>query len=140
MIFYPPISFACLTLKNVFMYPFYQGRTIRRLIIFISQHPVGLLRMTWEGLYVALSRVKYSDHIRLAIKRNDRSTMEYISNLEKNKYTRLFFLGYGPESEGDHGMERGWDRTRARKAAMFKTRTRQKRKKTSTANKRGRIN
>ena len=122
------------------MYPFYQGRTIRRLIIFISQHPVGLLRMTWEGLYVALSRVKYSDHIRLAIKRNDRSTMEYISNLEKNKYTRLFFLGYGPESEGDHGMERGWDRTRARKAAMFKTRTRQKRKKTSTANKRRRIN
>ena len=122
------------------MYPFYQGRTIRRLIIFISQHPVGLLRMTWEGLYVALSRVKYSDHIRLAIKRNDRSTMEYISNLEKNKYTRLFFLGYGPELEGDHGMERGWDRTRARKAAMFKTRTRQKRKKTSTANKRRRIN
>ena len=120
------------------MYPFYQGRTIRRLIIFISQHPVGLLRMTWEGLYVALSRVKYRDHIRLAIKRNDRSTMQYISNLEKDKYTRLFFLGYGPE--GDHGMERGWDRTRARKAAMFKTRTRQKRKKTSTANKRGRIN
>ena len=65
--------------------------------------------------------------------------MEYISNLEKNKYTRLFFLGYGPESEGDHGMERRWDRTRARKAAMFKT-TRQKRKKTSTANKRRRIN
>ena len=122
------------------MYVFIQGRTIRRLIIFISQHPVGLLRMTWEGLYVALSRVKYSDHIRLAIKRNDRSTMEYISNLEKNKYTRLFFLGYGPELEGDHGMERGWDRTRARKAAMIKTRTRQKRKKTSTANKRRRIN
>ena len=121
------------------MYPFYQGRTIRRLIIFISQHPVGLLKMTWEGLYVALSRVKYRDHIRLAIKRNDRSTMQYISNLEKDKYTRLFFLGYGPESEGDHGMERGWDRTRARKAAMFKT-TRQKRKKTSTANKRRRIN
>jgi len=68
------------------MYPFYQGRTIRRLIIFISQHPVGLLRMTWEGLYVALSRVKYRDHIRLAIKRNDRSTMQYISNLEKDKY------------------------------------------------------
>jgi len=48
-----------------------QGRTIRRLIIFVSQHPVPLLRMSWEGLYVALSRVKYRDHIRLAV---DRST------------------------------------------------------------------
>ena len=35
-----------------------QGRTIRRLIIFVAQHPVPLLRMSWEGLYVALSRVK----------------------------------------------------------------------------------
>ena len=128
------------------MFPFYQGRTIRRLIIFISQHPVGLLRMTWEGLYVALSRVKYRDHIRLAIKRNDRSTMQYISNLEKDKYTRLFFLGYGPE--GDHGIERGWDRTRARKAANFKTKvSKAKRKKKpvqkhsppSIANKRKRV-
>ena len=130
------------------MIPFYQGRTIRRLIIFISQHPVGLLRMTWEGLYVALSRVKYRDHIRLAIKRNDRCTMQYISNLEKDKYTRLFFLGYGPESEGDHGMERGWDRTRARNAANFKTKvSKAKRKKKpvqkhsppSIANKRKRV-
>ena len=121
------------------MYVFIQGRTIRRLIIFISQHPVGLLRMTWEGLYVALSRVKYSDHIRLAIKRNDRSTMRYISDLEKNKYTDWFFRGYGRADDVRDGVERSWNRSRARKAAMFKT-TRQKRKKTSTANKRRRIN
>ena len=94
--------------------------------------------MTWEGLYVALSRVKYSDHIRLAIKRNDRSTLRYISNLEKNKYTDWFFRGYGRADDVRDGVERSWNRSRARKAAMFKT-TRQKRKKTSTANKRRRI-
>lgn len=27
-----------------------QGRTIRRIIIFASQHPIPILRMSWEGL------------------------------------------------------------------------------------------
>ena len=114
------------------MYAFIQGRTIRRLIIFISQHPVGLLRMTWEGLYVALSRVKYRDHIRLAIKRNNRGTVEYISNLSKNKYTAWFFRGYGRAGDVRDGVERSWNRALARKAAMFKT-TMQKGKKTKTS-------
>jgi len=103
--------------------------------------------MTWEGLYVALSRVEYRDHIRLAIKRNDRSTMHYISKLSKNKYTEWFFRGYGPVVIG--GEERVWNRTEARKAAHFKTiasnakrkKTQQKQKSSSDkANKRKRIN
>ena len=64
--------------------------------------------------------------------------MEYISNLSKNKYTDWFFRGYGRVVDVD-GRERRWNRALARKAAMFKT-TRQKGKKTSTANKRSRIN
>ena len=34
-----------------------QGRTIKKVILSISEHPNQLVRMTWEGLYVALSRV-----------------------------------------------------------------------------------
>lgn len=84
--------------------------------MFISQHPVPLLRMTWEGLYVALSRVKYSDHIRLAIKNDDRSTLSYIENLSKNKYTDWFFRGFEHVSSM---KEMNWNRSKAREAAGF---------------------
>jgi len=95
------------------------------LIVFISQHPVPLLRMTWEGLYVALSRVKYSDHIRLAIKNDDRSSLSYIENLSRNKYTDWFFRGFEHVSST---KEMNWKRSKAREAAGF-----DKKKRTSTA-------
>jgi len=85
--------------------------------VFISQHPVPLLRMTWEGLYVALSRVKFSDHIRLAVKNNDRSTLRYVEQLAKNKYTDWFFRGFEYISTG---KEMNWNRSKARNAAGFK--------------------
>ena len=95
-----------------------QGRTIRRLIIFVSQHPIPLLRMSWEGLYVALSRVKYRDHIRLAIKRNDhgRHSLQYMENLRKNKYTASFFSGFKPIGAS---QVMTWNRKAAWKAAGF---------------------
>jgi len=66
-----------------------QGRTIRRIIIFLSKHPIPILKMTWEGLFVALSRVEMKDHIRLAIKNNIRHNLKYIADLTKNKYTDI---------------------------------------------------
>ena len=72
--------------------------------------------MTSEGLYVALSRVKFSDHIRLAVKNNDRSTLTYIEQLSKNKYTDWFFRGFEHISTG---KEMKWNRSKAREAAGF---------------------
>ena len=64
------------------------------MILSISEHPHHFIRMTWEGLYVALSRVKFRDDIRLLLKSGDRSTMNYIKGLKKNAYIKSFFKGY----------------------------------------------
>ena len=96
------------------------------MIIFVAQHPVPLLRMSWEGLYVALSRVKYRDHIRLAVDRStlegEKKALQYMEKLRKNKYTDWFFRGF--KSIGADGVETqsqvmGWTREAAWKAAGF---------------------
>lgn len=95
-----------------------KGRTIRRIIIFASQHPIPILRMSWEGLYVALSRVEQKDHIRLAIKADCRHTLKYTRNLKKNKYTDYFFSGFIRHTQ-DSQAPMVWDRKTALKAAKF---------------------
>ena len=72
----------------------YKGRTIQKVILSISEHPFHFTQLKWEGLYVALSRVRKKDDIRLLLRFNDRSTMNYIINLEKNKFIKCFFDGY----------------------------------------------
>ena len=73
-----------------------KGRTIRKVILSISEHPNHFIRMKWEGLYVALSRVRFRDDVRLLLKRGDRSTMDYIVHLNKNALIKNFFNGYLP--------------------------------------------
>ena len=82
----------------------------------ISEHPFRLIRMTWEGLYVALSRVKFRNDIRLLLRNGDRSTFEYIFGLKRNKEIQSFFDGYKPHPLGDHldtnhacSMQMKWD-------------------------------
>ena len=72
----------------------HKGRTIQKVILSISEHPFQFTRLRWEGLYVALSRVRKKDDIRLLLRFNDRSTMDYIINLEKNHFIKCFFDGY----------------------------------------------
>ena len=93
-----------------------KGRTIRKVILSISEHPFRLIRMTWEGLYVALSRVKFRNDIRLLLRNGDRSTIEYIFGLKRNKEIQSFFDGYMPHPLGDHldtnhacSMQMKWD-------------------------------
>ncbi|KAL7526878.1 hypothetical protein ACHAXR_001689 [Thalassiosira sp. AJA248-18] len=97
-----------------------QGRTIRRVVLSISEHPERFNRIKWEGLYVALSRVKLRDHIRLLLRGGDRSTMDYISQLKKNNYTHCFFQGYKAEN-GNSGQYQPmyWDPLQASDAAGF---------------------
>ena len=91
-----------------------QGRTIRRLILSISDHPTPKLRQKWEGLYVCLSRVELNEHMRLLLKRGDWGTATFVRALEKCKHTDCFFEGYRHHTN-QKGMT--WDRRLARAAA-----------------------
>ena len=71
--------------------------------------------MTWEHLYVALSRIRKKDDMRLLLRLGDRSSMKYISSLRKNKTIECFFKGY---SLSNHkGVK--WDPKMAASAAGF---------------------
>ena len=80
---------------------------IAHIILSLSEHPNSFTRISWEGLYVALSRVKFKGDVRLLLKGGDRSTMDYIENLAKNARVQTFFNGY----EGDMPMT--WSKQRA---------------------------
>ena len=72
--------------------------------------------MKWESLYVALSHVRRKDNVRLLLRMGDQSTIGYISELEKDKYTKWYFSGY-PETTEHQGAH--WDRALACRAAGF---------------------
>ena len=77
-----------------------KGRTIRKEIASLSEHPIPFLRFNWEQMYVILSRIQTRIDLRLLLKMNDRSTLSYISQLRKDKYTSDFFAGYlNPSSD-----------------------------------------
>ena len=71
-----------------------------KVILSLSEHPDHRIRMTWEHLYVALSRVRQKNDIRLLLRLGDRSTMKYITNLHKNKKIDSFFKGYLYDNQG----------------------------------------
>ena len=94
--------------------------------------------MTWESLYVALSRVRRKDHIRLLLKHGDRSTMNYIADMKKHPLVKSFFKGYVPDDSNSNVLQivenppapeqnqhsesaslMKWDRHKACKAAGF---------------------
>lgn len=84
-----------------------QGRTIRRLILSLSAHPMFTLRLTWESLYVAMSRVRRRDDIRILLKDGEtRENLAYVSDLEKDHYVGYYFSGF--REEGD-GLPPKWD-------------------------------
>jgi len=101
-----------------------QGRTIRRLILSLSCHPCGTLRLSWEALYVALSRVRRRDDIRILLKQGmDRKDLDYVSALKKDKYVGYYFSGFRYE---DDGSPPRWDRDLAL-TAMDEAEARRKR-------------
>jgi hypothetical protein len=115
----------CITLHKA------QGRTIRRLILSISDHPYHKLRHKWEGLYVGLSRVEHNEHMRLLLKRGDWGTAQHLLALERCKYNECFFKGYKRNQHAQRGMR--WNRQLARAAAkkikLFKEKKKKKTKK-----------
>ena len=96
----------------------------------LSEHPSHFNKITWEGLYVALSRVKLRDDVRLLLRNGDRSTMKYISKLEKNSSVKAYFKGYVPKTchhhqdsnihiPYQHQVPMSWNATLALEAAGF---------------------
>ena len=86
-----------------------QGKTIHRIILSISKHCFHFNQMTWEGLYVSLSRVRSGDHIRLLINGGGWETVKYVPELERNKYTGIFFDCYRDHPDGDGSMIWSYD-------------------------------
>lgn len=76
--------------------------------------------MSWEHLYVALSRVRVRDDIRILLKLNDRTTMSYVKGLTKNRDIKNFFQGYN-YPQGVQTEPILWDETRASAAAGLRT-------------------
>ena len=76
-----------------------QGRTIKKLILAISQHPLAQLQMKWESVYTALTRVRKGEDIRLLITKKQWDKLDYLSDLSKNAIIRQFFTGY-PDEQG----------------------------------------
>merc|ERR1712232_404072 len=71
-----------------------QGRTIKKLVLAISEHPNKLLRMTWESIYTSLTRVRRGDDMRLLIGKSQWKRLDYVATLGKNEDVSTFFEGY----------------------------------------------
>ena len=73
-----------------------QGRTIQRVILALEERPNHLIQMTFSSIYVALTRVKHSDHIRILHHTNppDYRRLGYITKLHPEKEIFQFFAGF----------------------------------------------
>ena len=94
-----------------------QGRTIHKLIASLSRHPLSYLRFNWEQIYVLLSRITGRSDLRLLLKMGNRSTLDYISELEKDPYTVHYFKGFGDSSNNSTPLR--WNKAIAARAAGF---------------------
>jgi hypothetical protein len=93
-----------------------QGRTIRRLVASLSQHPSPFLRFNYEQIYVLLSRITGREDLSLLLKNGDRNTLNYISKLTKDPLTDFYFCGLGSRTLGSVCH---WDSNLAARAAGF---------------------
>ena len=75
-----------------------QGRTLERVVLALSCHPNYIQRMTFASIYVAFSRVKNPDDIRLLFHSPggypNYNELRYITELKPNKYTRAYYAGF----------------------------------------------
>lgn len=76
-----------------------QGRTMRRVILALSERNASCCDMTYAHIYVALSRVRMADDIRLLLHEETSgvynwSNLEYITSLKPDKAIKAFFAGF----------------------------------------------
>lgn len=82
-----------------------QGRTLRRVIVALSECGVSKCSFTFEQLLVALSRVKDGDHIRLLLSGNTEeekwSSILYVNRLRRDPSIAYFFAGFREKDPTD---------------------------------------
>jgi hypothetical protein len=84
-----------------------QGRTMSHVILTLSSRPTK--QMEFAAIYVAMSRVKCSNNIRLLFHCNSdiNDSLKYISMLHANPMVLLFYAGFGNNNNST------WDSTLA---------------------------
>ena len=90
-----------------------QGRTLTRVILALGKRPIYRLNMTFSSVFVTLSRVKRSEHIRLLLSPHcsRESQLIYITELQPPPEVFEFFSGYDLPS-GRPGPA-VWDKAKA---------------------------
>jgi len=80
-----------------------QGRTIKRVVIDLMYHPNGRIRLKFAAIFVALSRVKCKEDLRLLHrpKKKLTSAYGYITEMRQHADVTAFYNGFtGNEGEG----------------------------------------
>lgn len=76
-----------------------QGQTIKRVIIALSKRKLSITDFQYACLYVALSRVKMRQHIRIILTDEDNKDLQwqsllYINSLQRDPSIDAFFEGF----------------------------------------------
>jgi hypothetical protein len=75
-----------------------QGRTIPRVVLALSEHNVAICRMTYPSIFVAMTRVKHRDHLRVLYHHNGTQPgtfgLKYITALKPNMNVRDYYAGF----------------------------------------------
>jgi hypothetical protein len=71
-----------------------QGRTMKRVILALVARPQ--MQLEFAAIYVAMSRVKNRDHIRLLYHDNGdtHKAFQYLTKLHLNPYVGIYYAGY----------------------------------------------
>ena len=85
-----------------------QGMTLDNVILSLGMRPEKQMNLDYESLYVAFSRVKHKQDIRVLLpQKNDWISTTYIMSLEPDRHTRSFFAGFNKKG--------AWDKLKALK-------------------------
>lgn len=79
-----------------------QGQTMERVIVAMSERDLKITNMKYSCLYVATSRVRQKQHLRILLKKKDNeveewNTLGYVSTLKRDPSIAQFFAGYSKD-------------------------------------------
>ena len=75
-----------------------QGRTISRVVLALSEHNVDICKMTYPSIFVAMTRIKHRDYLRILY--HDRGArpglkgLQYITALKPNRNVLHYYAGF----------------------------------------------
>jgi hypothetical protein len=93
-----------------------QGQTLDRVIVALSKREMRLVNFSYACFYVAMSRIRKRQHLRILLKKEDNEVIEwmtllYIHGLRREKSIHSFFSGF--ERDRRNWIEDVWNAGRA---------------------------